>query len=163
MKTENDISEIVAELLAEKKQLFEKIESLTEQMMTDSFDEIDMIVECVDRREALRKQIDELDIKISSTARKCENGEEIIKASKNLCDFSALSPALQKVFTAGQEVFGVISRIQSADPQAVKNMRAMLEELQHKIRQNKKNSKFTGYINTMGLQASKGALYDKKR
>lgn len=163
MKTENEISEIVAELLAEKKQLFEKFESVTEQMMTDSFDEIDMIVECVERREALRKQIDELDIKISSTAMECENGEEIVRASKNLCDFSDLNPALQKVFTAGQEVFGVISRIQSADPQAVKNMRAMLEELQQKIRQNKKNSKFTGYINSMGLQASKGALYDKKR
>lgn len=163
MKTESVIAEIVAELLTEKKQLFEKFESITEQMMTDSFDEIDTIVECVERREALRKQIDELDIKISSTAMECENGEEIIRASKNLCDFSDLSPALQKVFTAGQEVFGVISRIQSADPQAVKNMRAMLEELQQKIRQNKKNSKFTGYINSMGLQASKGALYDKKR
>ncbi|WP_125141494.1 hypothetical protein [Clostridium transplantifaecale] len=163
MKTENEISEIIAELLAEKKQLFEKFESITEQMMTDSFDEIDMIVECVDRREELRKQIDELDLKISSTAMECENGEEIIKASKNLCDFSEVSPALQKVFTAGQEVFGVISRIQSADPQAVRNMKAMMEELQQKIRQNKKNSKFTGYINTMGLQASKGALYDKKR
>lgn len=163
MKSENEISEQVTELLGEKKRLFEKFESITGQMMTDSFDEIDMVVECVEAREALRKQIDEIDLKIRNMAMECASGDTVIKASKNLCNFSELSPELQKIFTAGQEVFGVISRIQSADPQVVKNMETMMEKLQQKIRQNKKNSKFTGYINTMGLQASKGALYDKKR
>lgn len=150
-------------LLAEKKKLFEQFESVTGQMMTDSFDEIDGMLGCVDQRESLIGKIDELDRKIQTTAAQSENGELMLRASKNLCDFSALEPGYREIYLAGQALFGIISRIMDADPQINRNMETMMNELQHRIRENKKKSKFTGYINTMGIQASKGALYDKKK
>ncbi len=163
MISERDIAESVVGLLREKAHLFEQFEAVTEQMMTDSFDEIDRIVECVEEREQLREQIDKLDQRIRDTAMQSPGGEQMIRASKNLCDYAEVKPEHQDIFTAGQEVFRIISRIQNADPQVSRNMEKMMEELQRRIRKNKTNTKFTGYINSMGIQASKGVLYDKKR
>ena len=163
MKTDRETAEEMVELLREKKELFEKFESVTEQMMTDSFEEIENVLKCVEQRERLRGQIDSLDQRLYETAMQSPKGELLLKASKNLCDYSELQQEFQMVFSAGQEIFRIISRIQNADPQINKNMETMREALRERIKENKKNTKFTGYMNNMGLQASKGAFYDKKR
>lgn len=163
MNSDHEITKEVIGLLKEKKQLFEKFEAVTDQMMTDSFDQIDQMIDCTEQREQLKQQIDALDLRIRETAMQSKDGDQIIRVSKNLCDFKGLSPEYREIFEAGQDIFRIISRVQIADPQIQKNMEAMMEELQQRIRQNKKNTKFTGYIKNMGIQASKGALYDKKR
>lgn len=163
MNSDHETTKEVIGLLKEKKQLFEKFEAVTDQMMTDSFDQIDQMIDCTEQREQLKQQIDALDLRIRETAMQSKDGDQIIRVSKNLCDFKGLSPEYREIFEAGQDIFRIISRVQIADPQIQKNMEAMMEELQQRIRQNKKNTKFTGYIKNMGIQASKGALYDKKR
>lgn len=163
MNSDRETTKEVIGLLKEKKQLFEKFEAVTDQMMTDSFDQIDQMIDCTEQREQLKQQIDALDLRIRETAMQSKDGDQIIRVSKNLCDFKGLSPEYREIFEAGQDIFRIISRVQIADPQIQKNMEAMMEELQQRIRQNKKNTKFTGYIKNMGIQASKGALYDKKR
>lgn len=163
MKTDCEIAEEMIGLLRDKKKLFEEFEAVTEQMMTDSFEEIERILDCVEQRERLKEQVDGLDQKLGQCAMQSSEGESLIRASRNLCNYSELRQEFQPVFSAGQEIFRIISRIQNAEPQISKNMETMREALREKIKENKKNTKFTGYMNNMGLQASKGALYDKKR
>lgn len=163
MKRDEEIAAELVLLLREKRQLFEQFELIAEEMMTDSADEIDRILDCVEEREQLMQTVDELDQKIKETAMQSVDGSTMLKASKNLCDFSELNESYQDIFRAGQEIFGIISRIQTIDPQINKNMESMMEELREKIKQNKQNSKFTGYMNNMGIQRSTGVLYDKKR
>lgn len=163
MKADRDIAEEMAGLLGEKKELFEEFEAVTEQMMTDSFEEIDRMLDCVEQREQLRGRIDKIDQKLREAAAQSPRGELLLKASKNTCNYSELQEEFQTVFSAGQDIFRIISRIQNAEPQINKNMETMREELRNRIKENKKNTKFTGYMNNLGLQASKGALYDKKR
>lgn len=154
--------EIVA-LLQKKKQLFERFESITEQMLTDSPDAIDHIVECVKKRQELKERIDELDYQIDETVKRSENGSLLFEASKNRGDYSCLNEGQQEVFKSGQEIFEVIFRIRNMEPQIQKNMESMMGYLREQIKKNKNNTKLTGYMQTMGLQASKGVLYDKKR
>lgn len=163
MKREEEIAAEIVILLREKRQLFERFEMVTEQMMTDSAEEIDRILECVEEREQLKEQIDELDQKVNETAMQSVDSGIILRAAKNLCDYSELKESYRDIFRAGQEIFGIIARIQDADLQISKNMESMMEELREKIKQNKQNSKFTGYMNNMGNQRSTGVLYDKKR
>lgn len=163
MRRDGEIAKEIIVLLNEKKRLFEEFEAVSEQMMTDSADEIDQMIDCVERREQLKEQIDGLDQRIQDTAGQSADGGEMLGAAKNLCDFSELKEDYREIFRAGQEIFGIISRIQNLDPQISKNMETMMEELQRRIKQNKQNTKFTGYMNNMGFQASKGVLYDKKR
>lgn len=163
MRDDREVAEEIVTRLNEKKRLFKEFEAVSEQMMTDSADGIDQMVECVEQREQLKTQIDELDQRIRETAGQSADGEAMLRASKNLCDFATLKEAYREIYSAGQEIFGIISRIQNMDPQIRKNMDTMMEELQRRIKQNKKNAKFTGYINNMGLKPSTGVLYDKKR
>lgn len=158
-----EIEKDIIKLLEEKKILFGQFESVTEEMLTDSPDDIDLVVECVEERELLKEQIDELDKKIRQTAERSEDGALLIRASKNQCDYTELHPGQREVFETGQELFGVISRIKNMEPQIQKNMELMMSVLRERIKKNNSNSRFTGYINSMGIQASKGVLYDKKR
>lgn len=59
MGIETEIEQEVAGLLKEKARLFICFESVTEQMMTDSPEDIDRMIECVSKRESLKEQIDD--------------------------------------------------------------------------------------------------------
>ena len=158
-----EIEKELTELLREKARLFKRFELVTEQMMTDSPEDIDLIIESVSDREQLKQQIDGLDKKIRETAGRSGEGSLLLQASKNLCDYSELRPEQREIFEAGQELFGIITRIRNMEPQISRNMESMMSVLRERIKQNKTNSKFTGYMNNMGIQAAKGVLYDKKR
>lgn len=163
MGIETEIEQEVAGLLKEKARLFKCFESVTEQMMTDSPEDIDRMIECVSKRESLKEQIDDLDMKVREAAGRSRVGSVIMKASKNQCNYSELQPGEREIFEAGQELFGIITRIRDMEPQIRKNMESMMSVLKERIKQNKNNSRFTGYMNSMGVQAAKGVLYDKKR
>ena len=100
-----EIEKEIAELLREKVRLFERFESVTEQMMTDSQEDIDLMIESVSEREQLKRQIDELDMKVRETAGQSEECGLLIRASKNLCDYSELRPEQREIFEIGQELF----------------------------------------------------------
>ena len=89
MGIETEIEQEVAGLLKEKARLFICFESVTEQMMTDSPEDIDRMIECVSKRESLKEQIDDLDMKVREAAGRSRVGSVILKASEPMQLFGA--------------------------------------------------------------------------
>ena len=89
-------------------------------------------------------------------------GRRLYEISKNRWDFRTLNEEEQALFSEGQEIFRVISRIQELEPGARAEMERVRDLLQEKIRKNNTNTKFTGYLKQMD-QGAKVMLYNQKR
>ena len=89
-------------------------------------------------------------------------GERLFEISKNRWDFRKLSEEEQSLFSEGQEIFTVMTRIRELEPGALAEMERVRNLLQDKIRKNNTNTRFTGYLKQMD-QGTKGMLYNQKR
>lgn len=160
-----ETSKKVLELLDEKEKLFLEYEKETEKMMTNSIEDTDRIVDALEARQDLIEKIDYIDEDIHIACREDQNGAQILAAAYNRCGYAEVSGSCQEVFEKGQKIFQVIARIQSMEPQIALNIQEIKEQLQTKIRQNKKEIRFAGYFNHMGTGQSvtNGFLYDQKR
>lgn len=155
--------EELLKLLREKKERFLEYESVTVKMNQADADHVDTITEAVSRRQNLIWQIDTLDGKITALCRELPDGELVYEASKNRCDYSSLNEEQREIYTAGQEIFLVIGRIQEEEVLAAGVMNLVVEQLENRIRRNHQGRKFAGYFKNMNQSMGSGFLYDKKR
>lgn len=160
-----ETSKKVLELLEEKESLFLEYEKETEKMMTNSIEDTDKIVDALEAREDLIEKINYIDEDIRIACREDQNGAQILEAVFNRCGYGDVSGSSREVFVQGQKIFQIIARIQGMEPQIAVNIQEIKEQLQTKIRQNKKEIRFAGYFNHMGTgqSISNGFLYDQKR
>ena len=108
------------------------------------------------------REAEEFEAGIAARQRLIEEGRRLYEISKNRWDFRTLNEEEQALFSEGQEIFRVISRIQELEPGARAEMERVRDLLQEKIRKNNTNTKFTGYLKQMD-QGAKGMLYNEKR
>ena len=121
-------------LLHEKKACFLQYEEETCRIASQECREAEEFEAGIAARQRLIEEIDGID--------------ERLKAMKN--------------FSAGQEIFTVMTRIRELEPGALAEMERVRNLLQDKIRKNNTNTRFTGYLKQMD-QGTKGMLYNQKR
>lgn len=147
------------ELLVEKKEILSAYERVTDGMLGDSLDMVDVILAGMEKRQGLINETDFMDERIRLLCGSDEGRLSVI--IKNQCDYTGLSKDEQELFRAGQDILGILCRIREKDRTLAVCMDKIREKLQEKIRQTNTNTKFAGYLNRN--ETSKGVLYDKKR
>lgn len=104
----------VDKLLKTKLELFLKYESISRDMLDCKSD---MFAPLFAKRDRLAQQIDETDAALKRLCAAEKNGDKLLSAAYNKCDFSDLDDALVPIFKQGQDIFAVMSRINSLNPQ----------------------------------------------
>lgn len=104
----------VDKLLKTKLELFLKYESISRDMLECK---PDMFAPLFAKRDRLAQQIDETDAAIKSVCAADKDGEKLLGAAYNKCDFSDLDSEDVPLFKQGQDIFAVMSRISSFNPQ----------------------------------------------
>ena len=149
-------------LLHEKKACFLQYEEETSRIASQEYREAEEFEAGIAARQRLIEEIDGIDERLKAMKNFSAEGERLFEISKNRWDFRTLNEEEQALFSEGQEIFRVISRIQELEPDARAEMERVRDLLQEKIRKNNTNTKFTGYLKQMD-QGAKGMLYNQKR
>lgn len=155
----------VLALLEQKRELFGQYEEETEKMHAEVPEEVEHILEALEKREELAEKIDEIDGRIRELCDQSPYGNIIWSAVRNRCGLNELPEEYRDIFLEGQKIFQVVTRIQDLE----KNIRIRLKEMQadtqKKLRQNQQVKKFSGYLEhqTYDSSVKSGFLYDKKR
>ena len=145
-------------LLHEKKACFLQYEEETCRIASQECREAEEFEAGIAARQRLIEEIDGIDAMKNFSA----EGERLFEISKNRWDFRKLSEEEQALFSEGQEIFTVMTRIRELEPGALAEMERVRNLLQDKIRKNNTNTRFTGYLKQMD-QGTKGMLYNQKR
>lgn len=149
-------------LLHEKKACFLQYEEETSHIASRECCEAEDFEAGIAARQRLIEEIDGIDERLKAMRNFSAAGKRLYEISKNRWDFRTLSEAEQALFSEGQEIFTVITRIQELEPGARAEMERVRDLLQDKIRKNNTNTRFTGYLKQMD-QGAKGMLYNQKR
>lgn len=157
-----EMLEEMRELLREKTACFLLYEEETRKMISDEVEAVAQIAAAVEARQELIEKIDGIDGKIRGLRDASCAGERLYGILKNECDYGSLSGEEKRLFSDGQELFKIMTRIRELEVRAAEGMGKIRDELQEKIKKNNVNSRFTGYLKQMD-QGAKGMLYDRKR
>ncbi|MEM1485302.1 hypothetical protein V6615_10545 [Oscillospiraceae bacterium PP1C4] len=126
--------ELICQLLCEEKAAYLEYETHTQRLAICDIDEIELYVE---QREALIKQINEMDQQIKKLCDKDEaDGLLAYQAVKCKCDKEQLPERLDKIYDAGQEIFAVANRIRGMEPQILERLEFERANLLMKIKEN---------------------------
>ena len=149
-------------LLREKTACFLLYEEETRKMISDEAEDVDQITAAIEARQRLIEKIDGIDGEIKKIRDSSPSGARLYGILKNECDYRNLSGEEKRLFSDGQELFKIMTRIHELEIRAAEGMGKILDELQEKIKKSNVNSRFTGYLKQMD-QGAKGMLYDRKR
>lgn len=149
-------------LLHEKKACFLQYEEETCRIASQECREAEEFEAGIAARQWLIEEIDGIDERLKAMKNFSAEGERLFEISKNRWDFRKLSEEEQALFSEGQEIFTVMTRIRELEPGALAEMERVRNLLQDKIRKNNTNTRFTGYLKQMD-QGTKGMLYNQKR
>lgn len=129
METTNELCRI----LTQKREVFVRYENETAALLTCPIDDIEQHMKA---RQQLADEVDGLDVHIAQLTQKSkEQQKELELAIKNLCARQELSPEVQNVFDASQQIFAVIHRIQRMETNVQERIQYEQKMLLEKIKQ----------------------------
>lgn len=157
-----EMLEEMRKLLHEKNACFLQYEEETCHLASRECREAEDFEAGIAARQRLIDEIDGIDERLKAMKNFSADGNRLYEISKNRWDFRTLREEEQALFSEGQEIFTVITRIRELEPGARDEMERVRDLLQDKIKKNTANTRFTGYLKQMD-QGAKGMLYNQKR
>lgn len=154
----NIIDELIR-LLNEKKELFIQYEIYTGRLTECPVEDIE---EYITQRGALANQIDKITDAIKCLCAGEKNGDALLAAINNTCKYDEVTQEGRALFSKGQEIFSVISRISEQEKQITPRMEELRTELLGKIKNASNTPKIAKYLSGLVTPPKNGDLIGEK-
>lgn len=117
----------VSALLAQKKQLFLELESVTADM---SLYQVNELAECMEKRSRLLQQVEQIDAELKLM---CITDEELRQVLNNRCPREGLSPQLSALYDASLSIKAVVNRMMKNDDAIKEHLEYEKQRITQKI------------------------------
>lgn len=117
----------VSALLAQKKQLFLELESVTADM---SLYQVEELAECMEKRSRLLQQVEQADDELRLI---CSADEQLRQVLNNQCSREELSPTLAALYDASLSIKAVVNRMMKNDDAIKEHLEYEKQRITQKI------------------------------
>lgn len=148
---ENPLPNIV-EQLSQKIDLFLEYEKITQRLLECNTEELE---DYILARDEIASRVDGINQALAECCSKSSDIYPLLtQAIQNQCNYGDLTEDLKPVFEKSQKVYGIITRIQTFNPQIVARVEAMRQEMLCQIAcvNNSKTASMHKYLNSAGFK-----------